>query len=117
MALPARACQDSDRELWSCDLSIPAPQAIDASRPHNPGTVTDAYLLALAVVRDGRYASRSSIVRHMTFPEGPRWRSRPSSGWPPAGARPGPGARTIALYRAMLRAHSCRSWGRSASRR
>lgn len=70
-----RACSGSDHELWPCDLSVLDPDVVDATRLHNPRQVTDAYLLALAVARNGRlvtfdrslpiYAVRGAAERHL----------------------------------------------------
>lgn len=52
-----RATQTEHHELWPCDLSLLDPAVLDPSRLHGSRQVTDAYLLALAVARDGRFVS------------------------------------------------------------
>lgn len=43
--------------FWPCDLSLLDPRVVDRSRLHGSRQVTDAYLLALAVAYDGRFAT------------------------------------------------------------
>ncbi len=43
--------------FWTCDVSVLDPATIDRSRLHGPRQVTDAYLLALAVARGGRFVT------------------------------------------------------------
>ncbi|MHB8449848.1 MAG: TA system VapC family ribonuclease toxin [Mycobacteriales bacterium] len=44
-------------EFWSCSISLLDALAIDRARLHGPRQVTDAYLLALAVAKEGRFAT------------------------------------------------------------
>lgn len=58
------ACATSHHEFWPCEISLLDRQAIDRSRLHGPRQVTDAYLLALAVRRGGRFVTFDrSVVR------------------------------------------------------
>ncbi len=52
-----RACASPHHEFWRCEVSLVDEQAIDRTRVHGPRQVTDAYLLALAVGRDGRFVT------------------------------------------------------------
>jgi len=49
-----RATQTEHHAFWPCDRSLVDPGVFDRSRLHGPRQVTDAYLLALAVVHAGR---------------------------------------------------------------
>lgn len=51
------ACADSSHRFWPCDVSLLDGTLIDTSRLHGPRQVTDAYLLALAVAHEGRFAT------------------------------------------------------------
>ena len=52
------AARDSRHHaFWPCDLSLLDAQVVDRSRLHGSRQVTDAYLLALAVARDGRFVT------------------------------------------------------------
>jgi toxin-antitoxin system PIN domain toxin len=42
---------------WTCSVSLLDESVVDRSRLHGPRQVTDAYLLALAVANDGRFAT------------------------------------------------------------
>lgn len=55
--LLARACDAGPHEFWSCSISLLDAHVVDRSRLHGPRQVTDAYLLALAVVNDGRFVT------------------------------------------------------------
>ena len=44
-------------EFWPCEVSLLDGSRIDRTRVHGPRQVTDAYLLALAVSRGGRFAT------------------------------------------------------------
>ena len=50
-----RACASPHHEFWPCEVSLVDEQVIDRTRVHGPRQVTDAYLLALAVGRGGRF--------------------------------------------------------------
>jgi len=52
-----RACASPHHEFWLCEVSLVDDQVIDRTRVHGPRQVTDAYLLALAVGRGGRFVT------------------------------------------------------------
>jgi toxin-antitoxin system PIN domain toxin len=64
-ALPVRAVmerlheatQGPHHEFWADDVSLLEPRIADASRIHGSRQLTDLYLLALAVRRDGRFVT------------------------------------------------------------
>lgn len=47
----------SDHEFWPCQGSVLDPEFLTTTRIHGPRQVTDAYLLALAAHRGGRFAT------------------------------------------------------------
>lgn len=51
------ACAGAHHEFWPCQLSLLDAEVIDRSRVHGPQQVTDAYLLALATINDGRFVT------------------------------------------------------------
>jgi toxin-antitoxin system PIN domain toxin len=53
----ARATASEYHEFWPCALSLLDGDVIDRTRLHSSRQVTDAYLLALAVAREGRLAT------------------------------------------------------------
>lgn len=53
----AAATQRPEHAFWACDLSLLDANVIDRTRVHGPKQVTDAYLLALATSRDGRFVT------------------------------------------------------------
>ena len=55
--LLAREAAGGDHEFWSCEVSLLDSRIVDRSRLHGPRQVTDAYLLALAVAHEGRFAT------------------------------------------------------------
>ena len=57
-----RACASPNHEFWPCELSLVDDQVIDRTRMHGPRQVTDAYLLALAVGRGGRFVTFDQSV-------------------------------------------------------
>lgn len=57
-----RACERGNHEFWNCDLSILDPEIFDRARLHGPRQVTDAYLLALAVVNQGQFVTFDQSV-------------------------------------------------------
>jgi toxin-antitoxin system PIN domain toxin len=57
-----RACADAHHEFWPCEASLLDPAIIDGTRLHGPRQVTDAYLLALATARDGRFVTFDQTV-------------------------------------------------------
>lgn len=52
-----RACLDPVHEFWTDDISVLDSARIDATRVHSPKQLTDIYLLALAVHRDGVFVT------------------------------------------------------------
>jgi toxin-antitoxin system PIN domain toxin len=57
-----RACATPHHEFWSCEISLLDPRVVDRRRLHGPRQVTDAYLLALAVRRGGRFVTFDQAV-------------------------------------------------------
>lgn len=57
IALLGRAAADDRHEFWPCDVSLLDAGVLDRSRLHGPRQVTDAYLLALATARGGRFVT------------------------------------------------------------
>ena len=53
----AEATAAPGHEFWPDDISLLDPDIADASRIHGPRQLTDLYLLALAVRRDGRFVT------------------------------------------------------------
>jgi uncharacterized protein len=53
----ARAAGTPHHEFWPCAASVLDDTLIDRSRVHGPRQVTDVYLLALAVMRAGRFVT------------------------------------------------------------
>ena len=49
-------------EFWPDDASLLDGQAIDATRIHGPGQLTDVYLLALAVAHGGRLVTLDQSI-------------------------------------------------------
>lgn len=62
MHLLAQACRGGHHQFWPCDISLLDPTLFDRSRLHSPRQVTDAYLLALAVVHHGRFVTFDRTV-------------------------------------------------------
>ncbi|MDR1387009.1 MAG: hypothetical protein LBJ44_05370 [Propionibacteriaceae bacterium] len=58
----ASAVGDPAHEFWPCDLSLTAADQVERSRLLGPSQVTDAYLLALAVSRGGRFVTLDQRV-------------------------------------------------------
>ena len=52
-----QACSTAHHEFWPCEISLLDNRVVDCSRVHGPRQVTDAYLLALAVRRSGRFVT------------------------------------------------------------
>jgi uncharacterized protein len=50
----AEACQQDIHEFWPDEVSLLDPQIAETTRIHGPRQLTDIYLLALAVQREGR---------------------------------------------------------------
>jgi hypothetical protein len=69
-ALPVRPVMERLREatrspyheFWTDDVSLLDPRVADASRIHGPRQLTDLYLLALAVRRDGWFVTFDASV-------------------------------------------------------
>lgn len=57
IALLGRACGGAHHEFWPCDVTLLDAAVIDPARLHGPRQVADAYLLALATARDGRFVT------------------------------------------------------------
>lgn len=53
----ARATAQPHHRFWACDLSVLDEAVVDRTRLHGPRQVTDAYLLALATSRQGRFVT------------------------------------------------------------
>jgi uncharacterized protein len=51
----AEACAEDVHEFWVDELSLLDSDLIDATQIHGPRRLTDIYLLALAVERQGRF--------------------------------------------------------------
>jgi hypothetical protein len=62
------ARSNGNHEFWTCEVSMLDPTVVDGSRLHGPRQVTDAYLLALAVAHDGRFATFDHSVSHAAIP-------------------------------------------------
>ena len=68
--LPVRAVMERLREatrspyheFWADDVSLLEPRIADVNRIHGPRQLTDLYLLALAVHRDGRFVTFDGSV-------------------------------------------------------
>jgi predicted nucleic acid-binding protein len=58
----ARAGGTEYHGLWPCPVSLVDDHVVDASRLHGPRQVTGAYLLALAVARDGRFVASDRSI-------------------------------------------------------
>lgn len=58
----ARATGGEHHAFWPCDVSLLDTRRIDRSRLHGPRQVTDAYLLALAVARGGRFVTFDTAI-------------------------------------------------------
>lgn len=56
------ACATPHHEFWPCEISLLDQQVVDRRRLHGPRQVTDAYLLALAVHRGGRFVTFDRTV-------------------------------------------------------
>lgn len=57
-----KATTTEHHEFWSCAVTLLDDTVVDRSRVHGPRQVTDAYLLALAVANDGRFATFDQSV-------------------------------------------------------
>ncbi len=61
-------CGTVHHEFWPCEVSLLDPKAIRRERLHGPRQVTDAYLLALAVHRGGRFVTFDRTVARSAVP-------------------------------------------------
>jgi toxin-antitoxin system PIN domain toxin len=66
--LLSRASAAGHHEFWPCDISLLDARVVDRSRLHGPRQVTDAYLLALARARDGRFVTFDRSVALAAVP-------------------------------------------------
>jgi predicted nucleic acid-binding protein len=57
-----RACATPHHEFWPCEISLLDQEVVERRRLHGPRQVTDAYLLALAVHRGGRFVTFDQAV-------------------------------------------------------
>ena len=65
-----RAAQDSgDHDFWPCDVSVLDPAVIDRRRLQGPKQVTNAYLLALATVRDAAFVTFDRALGLASVPQ------------------------------------------------
>jgi toxin-antitoxin system PIN domain toxin len=64
-----RAVAEPQHEFWSCEASILEEGVVDMSRVHGSRQVTDAYLLALAVSRRGRFVTFDRTISLSAVPE------------------------------------------------
>ncbi|MGI8983354.1 MAG: TA system VapC family ribonuclease toxin [Acidimicrobiales bacterium] len=62
ISLMRSATEQPQHQFWACDVSVLDPSALDQSRLHGPRQVTDAYLLALATKRGGRFVTFDQSV-------------------------------------------------------
>jgi toxin-antitoxin system PIN domain toxin len=62
IALLSLACDGAHHEFWPCDVSLLDSAAVVHDRLHGPRQVTDAYLLALATARDGRFVTFEASI-------------------------------------------------------
>jgi uncharacterized protein len=53
----ADACEEDVHEFWSDEVSLLNPNLVDSTRIHGPRQLTDIYLLALAVEKEGRFVT------------------------------------------------------------
>lgn len=64
----AEACAGEQHEFWPCDVSVLDAVMVDRTRVHGPRQVTDAYLLALATARGGRFVTFDRSVPLASVP-------------------------------------------------
>ena len=69
IGLLSRATSQPHHEFWPCDVSLLDPEVADSTRIHGPRQVTDAYLLALATARHGRFATFDRSISLTTVPQ------------------------------------------------
>ena len=66
--LLSNACETPHHEFWACGISILNPTWADRSRIYGPKQVTHAYLLALAVVNNGRFVTFDQAISLTSVP-------------------------------------------------
>ena len=64
----AEATASPLHEFWPCEMQITDEIVFDPERIHGPGQVTDAYLLALAVARGGRFVTFDRAIARSAVP-------------------------------------------------
>lgn len=64
----ARATRSEHHDFWPCDVSFLDPERVDRTRIHGPRQVTDAYLLALATAKGGRFVTFDRAVSLAAVP-------------------------------------------------
>lgn len=62
MARLREAVADSHHQFWADDVSLLDARVADATRIHGPRQLTDLYLLALAVRREGAFVSFDGAI-------------------------------------------------------
>lgn len=66
--LLSRATTSGQHAFWPCDISLLDPLVVDRTRLLGTRQVTDAYLLALAAVHDGRFVTFDRGLSLATVP-------------------------------------------------
>jgi toxin-antitoxin system PIN domain toxin len=56
------ACVVNDHEFWADEVSVLDGKSFDLTRLHGPRGITDAYLLALALRRGGRFVTFDGAI-------------------------------------------------------
>lgn len=60
--LLGKACAGSDHAFWPDDISLRNERLFDVERLHGPRQITDAYLLALAIAKGGRFVTLDAAI-------------------------------------------------------
>ncbi|MFN0300236.1 MAG: TA system VapC family ribonuclease toxin [Burkholderiales bacterium] len=60
--LLGKACSNNDHAFWPDDLTLRNKRQFDVARLHGPRQITDAYLLALAVAKGGRFVTLDAAI-------------------------------------------------------
>jgi toxin-antitoxin system PIN domain toxin len=63
-----RATDLDGHEFWPCDIALTDPSRLDSGRLLGPAQLTDAYLLALAVSREGRFVTLDRRITAAAVP-------------------------------------------------
>jgi toxin-antitoxin system PIN domain toxin len=63
-----QACATAHHEFWPCDVSVLDSDFVDRRKVHGARQVTDAYLLALATRRGGRFVTFDRSVALFAVP-------------------------------------------------